>query len=185
MLEFGCGGGMNLLQLVSVLGRHSFNIESAIGTDFSPVVIQAAKKEAQSYLIPGERSHVRFCVAKNETLLEDLSAGLGQELSKLENSFHFIIGVNTNPLLPSRRKAVRLRTRHFPPARTGRSLCGDRHERPLSRFSQQLEEQASCQQATGRRVLPPSLQEYTAPFQQVGIPLVDSWRRFFGCYHQL
>src|SRR6266550_5733125 len=47
MLEFGCGGGMNLLHLVSVLSRDGFNVASAIGTDFSPVLIQAANKEAQ------------------------------------------------------------------------------------------------------------------------------------------
>ena len=76
MLEFGCGGGMNLLHLMSVLGRHGFKIESAIGTDFSPVLIEAANKETESYLAPRERDRVRFCVAKNETLLEELSAAL-------------------------------------------------------------------------------------------------------------
>src|SRR5438874_9924942 len=86
ILEFGCGGGMNLLHLVSVLGRHGFNIQSAVGTDFSPVLIEAANKEAQSYLTPHERRRVQFCVAKNETLLEDMSTRLGQELWKLENS---------------------------------------------------------------------------------------------------
>ncbi|HTE87590.1 MAG TPA: class I SAM-dependent methyltransferase, partial [Terriglobales bacterium] len=95
MLEFGCGGGMNLLHLVSVLSHDGFNVASAIGTDFSPVLIQAANKEAQDYLTQWELSRVQFCVAKNETLIEDMSARLGQELSKLENSFHFIIGVNT------------------------------------------------------------------------------------------
>src|SRR6266566_2246793 len=95
MLEFGCGGGMNLLHLVSVLSRNGFNVASAVGTDFSPVLIQAANKEAQSYLTQWERSRVQFCVAKNETLLEDMSEGLGQKLSKLENSFQFVLGINT------------------------------------------------------------------------------------------
>ena len=56
MLEFGCGGGMNLLHLVSVLGRHGFKAETAIGTDFSPVLIEAANRETQNYLSPSERS---------------------------------------------------------------------------------------------------------------------------------
>src|SRR6266404_6515189 len=43
MLEFGCGGGMNLLHLVSVLDPESIRVEGAIGTDFSPVLIEAAK----------------------------------------------------------------------------------------------------------------------------------------------
>src|SRR6266436_9078168 len=41
ILEFGCGAGMNLLHLVSVLSREGFNVESAIGADFSPVLIEA------------------------------------------------------------------------------------------------------------------------------------------------
>lgn len=94
MLEFGCGGGMNLLHLVSVLRRKGFKIERAIGADFSPVLIEAANRETQSYLTPSDRSRVRFCVAKNETLLEDLAAALKAE-TKLEDSFHFICGVNT------------------------------------------------------------------------------------------
>src|ERR1044072_7640167 len=42
MLEFGCGAGMNQLHLISVLRRHGFKIETAIGTDFSPVLVQDA-----------------------------------------------------------------------------------------------------------------------------------------------
>ena len=87
MLEFGCGGGMNLLHLVSVLGRHGFKIESAIGTDFSPVLIEAANGETENYLTPSQRNRVRFCVAKNETLLEELSAGLGKNLRNSRNPF--------------------------------------------------------------------------------------------------
>src|SRR2546430_8159169 len=43
VLEFGCGGGMNLLHLTSVLRRHGVRVERAIGTDFSPVLIAAAQ----------------------------------------------------------------------------------------------------------------------------------------------
>ena len=50
MLEFGCGGGMNLLHLVFVLNQNSIRVERAIGTDFSQVLIEAAKREAKSYL---------------------------------------------------------------------------------------------------------------------------------------
>src|SRR5262245_48418007 len=34
ILEFGCGGGMNLLHLMSVLRGQGVQIERAIGTDF-------------------------------------------------------------------------------------------------------------------------------------------------------
>ncbi len=109
MLEFGCGGGMNLLHLVSVLRLDGLNINAAIGTDFSPVLIEAANKEAENYLTSQQRSRVQFCVAKNETLLEDLSAGLGKERSepgKLVSLHHWS---KHNSLLPSRRQATGLR----------------------------------------------------------------------------
>src|SRR5947208_15765554 len=48
LLEFGCGGGMNLLHLISVLGQEGIRVESAIGADFSPVLIEAARREAKS-----------------------------------------------------------------------------------------------------------------------------------------
>ena len=33
ILEFGCGGGMNLLHLLTVLSRDGFNVEQAIGSE--------------------------------------------------------------------------------------------------------------------------------------------------------
>ncbi len=136
VLEFGCGGGMNLLHLVSVLSRDGFNVASAIGADFSPVLIQAANKEAESYLGPRERSQVQFCVAKNETLLEDLSAGLGQELSKLENSFQM------NDRFPAFRSALK------------------------NKLRDKKEQEEECYL--------PSLEDYTAPFQQAGFEVSRS-----------
>src|SRR5260370_41145213 len=50
ILEFGCGAGMNLLHLVSVLSQQGVNVASAVGTDFSPVLIETAKREARSSL---------------------------------------------------------------------------------------------------------------------------------------
>src|SRR5207248_10703327 len=41
ILEFGCGAGMNLLHLVSSLSRNGIKVVRAIGTDFSPVLIEA------------------------------------------------------------------------------------------------------------------------------------------------
>jgi len=95
MLEFGCGGGMNLLHLVSILSREQVKVSKAVGTDFSPVLIEAAKKEARTYLAEQEQGRVEFGVAKNETLMEDLSSALGKSRPELENSFDFILGVNT------------------------------------------------------------------------------------------
>jgi SAM-dependent methyltransferase len=95
MLEFGCGGGMNLLHLVSVLNRAGIKVSRAVGTDFSPILIEAAEREAKNYF-PGEEQHrVEFFVARNETLIDDLSSAGGKGRSELEASFDFILGVNT------------------------------------------------------------------------------------------
>ncbi len=168
MLEFGCGGGMNVLHLVSVLGRNGFNITSAIGTDFSPVLIQAANKEAQSYLTPHERRRVQFCVAKNETLLEDMSTRLGQELWKLENSFHFIIGVNTIRYCHRAGKqsdCARDIFRLLAPG--GVCVVIDMNDR-FPAFRSALKNKLHGKKNQERECYLPSLEEYAAPFQQTG-----------------
>lgn len=95
ILEFGCGGGMNLLHLISVLRGRGVQIERAIGTDFSPVLIEAAQREAKNLLGPNELNRLEFYQAKNESLLSDLSVALKREKSDLRGAFDFIFGVNT------------------------------------------------------------------------------------------
>lgn len=95
IMEFGCGGGMNLIQLISVLNQNSVRVERAIGTDFSSVLIDAANREAKSYLQEQQRSQIEFYIAKHETLLDDLSVASGVAKEQLHNSQHFIVGVNT------------------------------------------------------------------------------------------
>ena len=95
MLEFGCGAGMNLLHLISVLESEGYEIESAVGSDFSAVLIQTANQEAQQYASPEQQRKITFGVAGNETLLEDLSTVLSRPKSGIKGSFHFIFGVNT------------------------------------------------------------------------------------------
>ncbi len=95
ILEFGCGGGMNLLHLVSVLNRQGIRVEQAIGTDFSPVLIEAAQRDAKNFLGREQLQRLEFHQAKNENLLADLSAALKKERAHLQGSFDFIFGVNT------------------------------------------------------------------------------------------
>lgn len=95
ILEFGCGAGMNLVHLVSVLTRSGIKIERAVGTDFSPVLIEAAKNESKNYLRPDEQGKIQFHIAKNESLVADISTATGMDRAKLLGSFDFIIGVNT------------------------------------------------------------------------------------------
>ena len=95
ILEFGCGAGMNLLHLVSVLERRGMTVEYAYGTDFSGVLIESAKAEAKKILKPELIEKVRFCVARNENLIADMSRELGQGRESLAGSFDLIFGVNT------------------------------------------------------------------------------------------
>jgi SAM-dependent methyltransferase len=95
ILEFGSGGGMNLLNLISVLSSKGIHIAQAIGTDFSPAMVERATREAKAYLQGQDLQRPQFYVAKNESLISDLSNSAGIEKSSLLNSFHFILGVNT------------------------------------------------------------------------------------------
>jgi SAM-dependent methyltransferase len=174
ILEFGCGGGMNLLHLVSVLSRSGFNVESAIGTDFSPVLIQAANKEAENYLTSQQRSRVQFCVGKNETLLEDLSAGLGKERSGLENSFHFIIGVNT--IRYCHRAGNQLNcARDIFGLLTPGGVCVviDMNDR-FPAFRSALKNKLRGKRQREEECYVPSLDEYLAPFQETGFEALRS-----------
>jgi SAM-dependent methyltransferase len=95
LLEFGCGAGMNLLHLVSVLERRGTPVDFACGTDFSEALIESAKVEAKEALKPQLLDKVRFCVAKNESLIADMTRGLGGSRESLVGSFDLIFGVNT------------------------------------------------------------------------------------------
>ena len=95
ILEFGCGGGMNLLRLVSTVKSSGIHIAQAIGTDFSPAMVETARREAKDYLRGQDFHSLQFCVARNESLISDISTSPGIEKSSLQNSFHFVLGVNT------------------------------------------------------------------------------------------
>jgi SAM-dependent methyltransferase len=174
MLEFGCGGGMNLVHLVSVLGRHGYKVDSAIGTDFSPILIEAANRESESYLAPRDRNCVRFCVAKNETLLEELSVALGRGSSQLEGSFHFIIGVNTirychraGNQLDCARDIFRLL------APGGVCVVIDMNDR-FPAFRSAVKNKFRNKKDREEECYLPSLEEYTAPFHQAGFEVLRS-----------
>ena len=95
VLEFGCGGGMNLIHLTSILAKSGVKVLQAVGTDFSPTLIEAARREAAKYLGEEQRRKLEFHVAKNETLIEDLASATKTSPSRWAGSFDLIIGVNT------------------------------------------------------------------------------------------
>jgi SAM-dependent methyltransferase len=170
VLEFGCGAGMNLLHLVSVLSREGINVASAIGTDFSPVLIETAEREAKRYLREEEQRRVQFHVAKNETLIDELSVSMGRAKSELKESFHVILGVNTIRYCHRAGKELDCAQAIFDLLLPG-GICVviDMNDRfPLfrsalkNRFRKQKEEECYL----------PSLEEYTAPFQKVGFDVL-------------
>jgi SAM-dependent methyltransferase len=174
ILEFGCGAGMNLLYLLSVLGREGIQVESAVGTDFSPVLIDAARQEAKNYLEEEEQRRVQFCVAKNETLMDDLSSTLEKAKSELENSFDFILGVNTTRYchragkqLDCARDIFNLLTRG------GVCVVIDMNDR-FPAFRSALKNKLRNKKEKEEECYIPSLEEYTAPFRQAGFEVLRS-----------
>jgi SAM-dependent methyltransferase len=95
LLEFGCGGGMNIITLIPLLQRNGWIVERAYGTDFSETLIKAANQEAHASLTPNQCAALSFSVARNEHLVEDLATETRMTRRDLRAYFHLIIGVNT------------------------------------------------------------------------------------------
>jgi len=95
LLEFGCGAGMNIMNLVSLLEKRGLSVECAYGTDFSSSLLASAVQDAKASLPPGLVEKLSFHVARNERLVEDLAAATGKTVGDLVGSFDLILGVNT------------------------------------------------------------------------------------------
>jgi SAM-dependent methyltransferase len=95
VLEYGCGGGMNLIHVFKLLADRGIGIESAFGTDFAEPMIQAANNEVRSHLSPEEQKKIKFVLAPNENLSKNLAAEMAVPVSDLAGSFHLIFGINT------------------------------------------------------------------------------------------
>ena len=170
ILEFGCGGGMNLIRLLAILRNAGIRVKKAIGTDFSPVLIDAAKREASDLLARDDLERLEFYVAKNEQLIDDLVATAAGNRSELENSFHFILGVNTIRYCHAGKKEMdnaRDILNLLVPG--GVAVAIDMNNRfPLfrsdlkNRFRREKEEECYV----------PSLDEYAAPFFNAGFEVV-------------
>jgi SAM-dependent methyltransferase len=95
VLEFGCGAGMNVIHMVSLVERSGIPLKEAFGTDFSETLIRTANQEADRDLTPERRAKVRFLWGRNEALIQDLAKGLNVPEASLEGKFDLIFGVNT------------------------------------------------------------------------------------------
>ncbi len=177
ILEFGCGGGMNLLHLISVLNSKGIDVARAVGTDFSPVMIETARCEAKNYLWERDLHRLEFYVAKNESLIADLSASAGIERSSLLNSFHFVLGVNTVRYCHDAKKEMDNARDIFDLLVPG-GVCVviDMNNRfPL--FRSDLRDRLRWKKQ--RQCYVPSLEEYAAPFVKTGFEVL---RREHFCW---
>lgn len=174
VLEFGCGAGMNLVNLVAFFANQGIKVQRAIGTDFSPVLIDAAKREAQNYLPREQQGKAEFCVAKNETLIPDLSAALAVDPAELRGSFHFILGVNTIRYCHRAKKELDCSQQIFDLLAPG-GVCVviDMNDR-FPAFRSAIKNKLKGKTENEEECYLPSLQEYTAPFAQTGFEVLRS-----------
>ena len=171
ILEYGCGGGMNLLKLIEILQSEGAQLETAFGTDFSPPMIDAARDEAVKHLPPELSQKINYVVAGNEKLMTDLARGLNQSREQLKNTFDCIVGVNTF------RYAHRLQSENqcaqdiFDLLRPGGYSVMIDMNRYFPFFRSKLRHMFSSRT---NETYVPSLKEYTRPFKDVGFKISES-----------
>jgi SAM-dependent methyltransferase len=170
VLEFGCGAGMNLLYLILLLNQKGITLARAIGTDFSPVLIETAKQEAKDFLDETQREKVEFNVARNESLFGDLVASIEAKETELADSFQFILGVNTIRYCHAAKKQVENARDIFKLLAPG-GVCAviDMNNRfPL--FRSDLRNSLRWNKVEQCYV--PSLEEYAGPFAETGFEII-------------
>jgi SAM-dependent methyltransferase len=172
VLEYGCGGGMNLLKLIELFRRQHADIDTGVGADFSPRMIEAAHQESALHLPPELQKKICFAVASNETLAQDLAKGLGTGVEEIESSFDVVVGVNTFRYchrLNKENDCARDIFRLLRPG--GYSIMIDMNRRfPL--FRSKLTDVVSRRPKNEYYL--PSLEAYTRPFELAGFTIVDT-----------
>jgi SAM-dependent methyltransferase len=168
LLEFGCGAGMNIIRLVSLLERRGVAVECAYGTDFSSRLVQAAKQEANAFLPAKLAQKLNFYTARNEQLLEDLSAGCDTQIHDLVGFFDLIVGVNTFRYCNRIRKELDCAADIHRMLRPG-GVCividmNDRFPVFRSRLNGRDKDPVEC--------YVPSLAEYASPFKTIGFEMI-------------
>jgi SAM-dependent methyltransferase len=168
LLEFGCGAGMNIITLVSLLEQKGIPVESAYGTDFSPRLLQSATQEAKASLAPGLAKKLSFYVARNERLMDDLAAAAGRPVEGLSGFLDLIVGVNTFRYCHRLGKAEDCAADIYRMLRPG-GLCinidmNDRFPAFRSRLKPQAQDSNECYL--------PSLEEYATPFKAAGFEII-------------
>lgn len=172
VLEFGCGGGMNLIQLVSLLRSKGYYVEKAIGTDFSPVLIESANREAKTYLPDRDAFNLEFHVARNEELVAGLRAANAGDAEQLANSFHLIIGVNTIRYCHAAGRQLDCARDIFHLLAPGGICVAIDMNNRYPCFRSDLKNK--LRRVKQEQCYVPSLEEYTAPFEEAGFDVLRS-----------
>jgi SAM-dependent methyltransferase len=169
LLEFGCGGGMNIIGLVSILNRKRFPIECAYGTDFSPRLVQSAMQEANARLPRSLAGKLTFQVARNERLTEDLTVARSRPIEDLTGFFDLIVGVNTIRYCHRLGKEKECAEDIFQLLKPGGVVIiidmNDRFPAFRSHLRGSVEDPAECYL--------PSLEEYASPFKIAGLEVLE------------
>src|SRR5258708_11817343 len=168
LLEFGCGVGMNIITLVSLLEQKGISVECAYGTDFSSRLVESAVREAKGSLTPQLAKKLSFHVARNEQLAEDLAAASGKPVAQLTGFFDLILGVNTFRYCHRLGKEQDCAADIYRLLRPG-GVCvnidmNNRFPAFRSHLRHSAEDPAECYL--------PTLEEYTAPFRSAGFEIM-------------
>lgn len=167
--EFGCGAGMNLLHLISVLEPRGIKLDFACGTDFSETLIEAARSETNTYFAPNQLNRVRFAVARNEDLIEEGARGLGLRKDGLLGSFDLVFGVNTIRYCHRLKNVDRCVAGIFELLRVGGVCVVIDMNRRFPAFRSRLR---SWPNRDAEDTFLPSIEEYARPFSSAGFEIV-------------
>jgi SAM-dependent methyltransferase len=167
LLEFGCGAGMNIITLISLLEKNGIPVEIAFGTDFSERLVKSAAQESKASLPAALAKKLSFYVARNELLMADLAAGRSQSPQDFNGFFDLILGVNTFRYCHRLGKQNECASDVFRMLRPG-GVCvnidmNDKFPAFRSRLKGGIEDPAEC--------YIPSLEEYAAPFKSAGFDI--------------
>ena len=171
LLEFGCGAGMNLIHVTSMVQRMGIPVERAYGTDFSEKLIQAARRDATQVLKPDVRKKVEFVVARNEAIIDDLAARLNVGLDSLRGSFDMIFGVNTFRYCYRMDKETQSARQLFDLLDKGGVCVMIDMNAQFRFFRSQLRKKEQMQD---KQFYIPVLEEYTRPFSEAGFQILDA-----------
>ena len=171
VMEYGCGGGMNLLKLIELLQSQGAALDRAYGTDFSAPMIEAARKEAAEHLPPSLNSKITYAVAANETLAPDLARDTGVPLAQLKNSLDLIVGVNTSRYAHRLKKEKDSTRDIFDLLRPGGYSVMIDMNRYFPLFRSKLRDVLTRPKY---EYYIPSLKEYARPFREVGFDIKET-----------